>query len=236
MKARLEALDLLANNIANQTSPGYKADRESYGLYAAPEAFDGSDPSVVPQPPLSPVIERNWTDHSQGPLTETGNPLDIAISGKGFLEVEGPAGPLYTRNGTLRLSPAGRLETRDGYAVLDSEGQPVTLQRQSPVTINERGEIRQGGVPVATLGIVSFTQTDQLTKRNGQYFQAAATAQREPSGAQIHQGRLEQGNGAAAESAVRLVSLLRQFEMLQRAITIDSEMGQKASELARVGG
>src|SRR6266404_1996867 len=108
MRSRMEALDLLANNIANTDTTGYKADQEFYNLYASSEA-DGQT--------TLPNVERNWTDFSQGVLKDTGNPLDVALSGRGFLTVDSPAGPLYTRNGSLRLSPSGVLQTAEGYPV-----------------------------------------------------------------------------------------------------------------------
>src|SRR6516162_1369593 len=84
LRARMESLDLLANNIANASTGGYKADREFYSLYAAPETA-GNDPSST-----MPLIERPWVDHTQGVLRTTGNPLDVALSGKGFFAVNGP--------------------------------------------------------------------------------------------------------------------------------------------------
>src|SRR3954464_14688291 len=90
MRARMESLDLLANNVANDSTGGHKADREFYSLYAAPETAD--------QGSTMPVIERPWTGLTQGALQPTGNPLDVARSGSGFFSVDGPRGPLYTRN------------------------------------------------------------------------------------------------------------------------------------------
>src|SRR5579863_8008314 len=116
LRARMESLDLLANNIANASTGGYKADREFYSLYTAPEALDG-DPLAT-----MPVIERPWIDLSQGVIHATGNTLDVALSGKGFLAVQSPAGTLYTRNGSLRLAADGRLVTGDGYPVRGTGG------------------------------------------------------------------------------------------------------------------
>src|SRR5215213_8626224 len=79
MRSRMEALDLLANNIANSSTTGYKADREFYNLYVAPEAMDTGE-----MPTTAPVVERHWTDFSQGTTSPTGNSLDLALSGKGF--------------------------------------------------------------------------------------------------------------------------------------------------------
>ena len=119
IRARMESLEMLANNIANQSAPGYKSDREFYSLYLAPEALEASRGGTALMPPMLPVIERHWTDLSQGALTSTGSPLDVALSGSGFFVVTGPSGPLYTRNGNFRLSPQGDLETQEGYPVLD---------------------------------------------------------------------------------------------------------------------
>src|ERR1700704_809729 len=108
MRSRIESLDLLANNISNASTSGYKSDREFYGLYVAADAETQT---------TLPNIERNWTDFSQGIVKETGNSLDVALAGRGFLTADSPTGTLYTRNGSLRLSPKGVLETADAYPV-----------------------------------------------------------------------------------------------------------------------
>src|ERR1044072_8466847 len=87
LRARMESLELLANNIANASTGGYKADRELYSLYAAPEAAAQDEVSVMP------VIDTHWTDYSQGELRVTENPLDLALTGRGFFAVNGPTGP-----------------------------------------------------------------------------------------------------------------------------------------------
>src|SRR6185369_1543647 len=133
LRSRMESLDLLANNVANASTGGYKADREFYGLYAAAEG-DGSS--------TMPLIERPWIDLSQGMIHPTGNPLDLAISGRGFFAVNGPNGPLYTRNGSFRLAPDGRLTTPEGYAVRGAGGAPVVLQSGGSVDISPDGAIR----------------------------------------------------------------------------------------------
>src|ERR1700759_4811300 len=95
MKSRMDALDMLANNIANASTAGYKADREFYGLY---------------QQQL-PELQTQWTDFSQGALTQTGNPLNLALSGKGMFALNSPNGTVFTRTGDFRISKANELET-----------------------------------------------------------------------------------------------------------------------------
>lgn len=232
IRARMESLEMLANNIANQATAGFKADREFYGLYLSPEALDAAGGRAT----TLPVIERQWTDFSQGTLTLTGNPLHLALSGEGYFLVQGPAGPLYTRNGSFHLSRGGVLETQQGYAVLDRDRQTVRLDPGLPVEVAADGSVRQQGQTVATLAVVEFADPAALSKHEASYFQGAETAARPAARAEIHQGKLESANFSPAEAAVRLVGVMRQFEMLQKAVQLGVEMNRRAvEEVARVG-
>lgn len=235
MRARMESLDLLANNVANASTGGYKADREFYSLYVAPESQGATaqDPSAT-----MPVIERPWTDHSQGTLQTTGNPLDLALSGRGFFTVQGPTGPLYTRNGNFHLTADGRMATADGYPLNGSGGAPLTLQGARPIEISGDGTVRQDGNVVGQLQVVDFTATAGLDKQGSNYFRVSDPKLQPgaPSGTAVEQGKLEASNSGSAESAVRLVSIMRQFEMLQKAAALGADMSKQAIEqVAHVG-
>jgi flagellar basal body rod protein FlgG len=232
LRARMESLDLLANNVANASTGGYKADREFYSLYVAPEAQD-MDPAAT-----MPVIERPWTDFSQGVLHTTGNPLDVALSGSGFFAVDGPAGPLYTRNGSFQIAADGRLVTGDGYAVRGSGGASLKLAASRPIEITGDGTLRQDGTVIGQLEIADFTSAAGLAKQGRTYFRTADPALRPtpPSRVSVEQGKLEAANTGTAEAAVRLVSVMRQFEMLQRAASLGAEMNREAvQQVAKVG-
>lgn len=232
LRARMESLDLLANNVANASTGGYKADREFYSLYAAPEAAD-SDPVAT-----MPVIERPWIDLSQGVVHTTGNSLDVALSGTGFLSVQGPSGALYTRNGNLRLAPDGKLITADGYPVRGVRGASLVLQSSRPVDIGKDGTVQQDGNVIGQLEIVDFTSTAGLAKQGSNYLRIVDPAMRPGTGSRttVEQGKLESSNTGSAEAAVRLVSVMRQFEMLQKAVTLGAEMNRRAvEEVAKVG-
>lgn len=220
---------MLANNMANGSTAGYKADRESYSIYVSPETAE-EDASV------QPVIERHWTDFSQGLMQSTGNPLDLALSGKGLFAVNGPSGPLYTRNGSFQLSSDGTLQTSQGYSVRSVEGTPIKGSSRDPLEVSTDGTVKQKGQILGTLEIVNFADTAALAKHGNTYFRnvnskpASAT-----DGTVVHQGKIESANVTAAESAVRLVGILRQFEMMQKAITLTGDMNRKAiEEVARV--
>jgi flagellar basal-body rod protein FlgF len=230
MRARMESLDLLANNVANASTGGYKADREFYSLYTSPEALDAGSPATMP------VIEKPWVDMSQGILTTTGNSLDVALSGKGFFSVTGPSGPLYTRNGSFRLAGDGKLITAEGYTVRDTQGKPLTAQAALPIEISTDGTLQQNGQVIGQLQIADFTSTAGLTKQGSSYFRVDPSVK--PAAAAnttVQQGQLESSNTGTAESAVRLVDIMRQFEMLQKAMNIGNELNRKAiEEVARV--
>jgi flagellar basal body rod protein FlgG len=227
----MESLELLANNVANATTGGYKADREFYSLYAAAEA-EGSDPLAT-----MPLIERPWIDLSQGVLHATGNPLDVALTGKGFFTVSGPGGPLYTRNGSFRLAADGKLVTPEGYPVLGVRAANLTLQPSRPVDIANDGTLQQDGNIIGQLDIVDFPSGGGLAKQGSNYFRIVDPSVRPaaPAGTSVEQGKLEASNTGSAEAAVRLVSVMRQFEMLQKAVSLGAEMNRRAvEEVAKV--
>jgi len=235
MQARMDSLDLLSNNLANTSTSGYKADREFYSTYLSAAAASGGDPAVGD----SPVVEKRWTDFSQGVLTPTGNSTDLALSGSGFFAVNGPNGPLYTRNGAFQVSAQGALITQEGYPVRLAGGQPLQLQPGSPLQVGPDGQLSQDGAAVGQLELVDFKDPSQLGKTAGTYFQNPDPQTIAPiaaANAQVAQGKLETSNASPAESAARMVLLLRHFDMLQHAVKIGADMNRQAvEEVARVG-
>ena len=266
IRSRVEALDLLANNLANANSTGYKADRELYRRYAADEAYETSTGSF--DPTQQPDIDSRWTDFSQGAFATTGQPLDVALEGSGFFVVSksrvpvgappgtaagnGAAEVFYTRDGHFRLvavdptpnqAPGqppdplrrSRLETEDGLVVSGNEGKPIFLDPRLPVEFGRDGTVRQVGLVVNRLFIADPGTNpgtgQQLQKRSGNYFSfdLPAVAPRALH-AEVQQGKLEAANVTPAESAVRLINVMRQFESLQKALQIGGEMNRRSVE------
>jgi flagellar basal body rod protein FlgG len=237
LRARLESLDLLANNLANSATAGYKADRESYSLYLSEDALLAGDAGFARPLGSSPLVEKRWSDLSQGHLESTGSQTDLALDGKGFFVVQGPHGPMLTRRGSFQVDPSGRLLTKEGYEFETVEPRRIRAERDVPVLVEEDGQVLQRGVPLGRLKVVDATQDSPLAKRDGVFFTLdRITYDRlAASSAQVRQGQLEASNVGAAESAVRLIDILRQFESLQRAIQIGGEMSRRAvEEVARV--
>lgn len=224
MKSRMESLDMLANNIANTNTTGFKADREFYNLY---------------QEEL-PFVENRWTDFAQGTVIPTQNQLDLALSGKGFFALNGPDGVVYTRNGGFRLSKQNQLVSADGYTLRNAadQGKPMTVDPDQAISVDRQGVITQAGQLIGRLQLdrAPDIATD-VAKLGASYF--ALIPDRKSLGpvtdTEVLQGHLEQSNVPIADSTVRLVNIMRQFEMLQRALTLGSQMNKAAIEqVARV--
>lgn len=231
----MESLDLLAHNLANTTTAGFKAEKELYRQYIAEEAAEG-------QPVTAPVMEGRWTDFSQGAIQSTGRSLDFALAGRGFFVAKKPdAQLLYTRAGSFHVSKDGRLETRDGYEIeiRTPDRKPLRLDPRLDVEVSADGEIRQAARPVGNLRVVDFGIEESHEKLAGNYFRFSSQQPRpvDIENPDVRQGHLEQSNVAGPEIGVRLVNVMRQFEMLQRALQLGGEMNRRAiEEVSKVNG
>ena len=220
----MQSLDMLANNIANTGTAGFKVDREFYNLY---------------QNEL-PLVENQWTDFSQGSLISTGNPLNLALSGPGFFALNSPQGTVFTRNGNFQISKSNQLESPEGYTlrnVLD-QGNPITVDPTQSISIDKDGIVTQGGQQLGKLEIDQIpAAAGALNKLGNTYFAIASrtTAAAPVTDTQVLQGQIEQSNVPVADAAVRLVNVMRQFEMLQKAMNLGAEMNKSAiQEVAKV--
>jgi flagellar basal-body rod protein FlgG len=235
LRSRMLSLDLLANNLANSATSGYKIDREFYGLYSSDDSqnsVDGGTGATLP------TIEKQWTDFSQGVLQVTGNPLDLAISGKGFFVVKGPNGPLYTRNGSFQILPSGEIGTADGMPLEGLGGSTIRVSSNKTITIGKDGAIQQDGQRIGQVAVVNFKSTDPLRKTTSTAYEDTDPIKNPPAAAtnvEVQQGKIEGSNVPVSEAAMRLVGVMRQFEMLQKAIGVSTDMDTKSiQEVARV--
>ncbi|HEY7305018.1 MAG TPA: flagellar hook basal-body protein [Bryobacteraceae bacterium] len=236
LRVRTETLDLIANNIANTGTSGYKADGESYDLYFGEDAWEGVNENR-PADGEMPLIRSNWVNFTQGTLLPTGNQSDLALTSSGFFAVQSESGTLYTRAGHFRISKKGTLETPEGYELLATTGKPLQLDASKPFTISTSGQVVQEDTPKGSLQIVDVDSVDNLIKHGGTYFMLPPSGKVSPAtNIEVVQGKVESSNVEATQAAVKLVGVLRQFEMLQRAVRIAGDMGKQAVEqVAKVG-
>lgn len=245
--AQSHQLDTIAQNIANANTPGFKADKNTFKeqltiLEKAPDVitvpripasiesfFDmqGTDKSFVD-------VDRSFTNFEQGGLKATGNSLDIALEGKGFLEVLTPQGSRLTRKGTMSLNSKGELVTTEGHRVLQkgegpAEERIIRLNNSESLTFNSQGEIFQNAQNIGQLSLVEFDKNDHL-KKIGHALYAVTDDRIKPnqnSNTQVHQGFIETSNVNIIKEMTDMIQTTRNFESAQRAIKAYDEMDGK---------
>ena len=231
MQAQMLRQDVLANNLANASTAGFKRD----DLLLAPPGTDAgtlAGHGVNVSPALRQPVAQ-FTDFSPGVVRDTGRPLDAALTGPGFFVVDTPAGQRYTRNGGFIRSADGYLAAADGARVLGTNG-PIVIRSTAGVTIGPQGEVQEGGRVIDTLRVVDFPLPYQLLKEgNGLFVPVGAepTIVRAP---QVVGSGLENSNVNSVETMVGMIDLLRKYEASQRAVQSVDEANQSANEIGKV--
>jgi len=210
--------DQLSNDLANATTPGFKADRtpqHSFGSLLLANTEGGTAIGSVDQ---GVALGKTYTDMTPASLQETGEPLDFAIQGNGFFAVKTSQGVRYTRDGQFTASAAGVLTDVSGNPVLDQAGAPIKVSAG-------------GTVPAATLGVF---EVPGAAKQGENLY--AGTAAGKPNGI-VHQGSLEGSGVDAAKVMVDMITSLRTFQSGQQAIqTIAQTLQESASQVGSVNG
>ena len=217
MKAHSDALEITANNLANINTVGFKGDR-AFNTMLREAIGDSGRPDGIGVTVTKSVRTDSVIDYSDGQMLSTGRNLDVAIRGDGFLTVETQYGERYTRNGNMHLDSNSTLRTADGNPVLGVSGRPITLG-PGDVRISDSGAVHLDGVEVDRLRVVVFEEYSQLEKEGGTLF--VSNGEQAPvlkTDMVVRSGFLEQANVNALRSMVDMISLLRQFESIQRSV------------------
>ena len=219
-------MDATANNLANVNTTGFKADE-----IVLVEA-DGSPAEAAEDPSEIRFVRDIALSHNfaQGTIAITGNDFDVALEGDGFFAIEGPNGPLYTRDGAFSLSADGTLVTSDGRAVLSSGGTPIVLDPQagSP-SIGRDGVVRANGVEVGRIGVVNFAQPLALEKV-GENLWSAEGQPPTPFEGVVVQGALEGSNVQPVLELTRLLEISRAYQSAARIVSSGDELRKSAIE------
>ena len=264
-KALQEKVETIANNVANANTAGFKKDQLAFKeqLTALSRQLDEVD---LPRKEWRPEdfyrsygqehskvkVDGTYTDFSQGQLTPTGNPLDVAINGKGFFEILAPGGIRYTRRGNFTLSRDGKLVNEQGYPVLakfdksslikdagtieDPDRRTIDIT-PGKVNINLKGEVSVGGNQIGELSIVEFKDIHALKKEGSLQFINVEKDNIviEEVESSIHQGFMENSNVNALAEMSQLIEANRHFESIQRAIkTYDKISGMGANDISKL--
>lgn len=223
-----QAMDIAANNIANISTAGFKAEQPLLETDTATRARHSDGPNR-----LSFVddwgVGRNF---SQGQLQGTGRPLDIAIEGEGFFTVLTEAGERFTRDGRFSLNGQGEIVAGDGALLLDAGGNPIRLLSDGgEVEIRTNGDVVQGGLPVAQIAVTRFDQRGELSKTGDNRYSAPDDAERElVLDAAMRQGFIEGSNVSPIMEITRMMEVSRTYASVSKMISQTDELGRKAIE------
>lgn len=210
---------MVANNIANASTTGYRAEGVAFTEYVRRTGTGDS---------LSMATARvRLTDLSQGALQTTGGPFDVAIEGEGFFLVQTPDGPRLTRAGAFTPNVSGDLVTAEGYPVLDAGGAPLFVpQGLGPVGIAPDGTISAGGQPVGQIGVVLPRDPGALLRQGGTLFDAPGGFDPAPA-ARVMQGALEESNVDPVLEVARMIEVSRTYEAGQSFLEREDERIRK---------
>lgn len=215
-------MDTIANNIANMNTTGFKAERQMFSQYLMPR-----NGILTPTDQMAMATDfGTFRDTRPGPVQITGNPLDVALSGTGYLSVQGPAGVLYTRSGGLTMANDGTLSDQSGHPVLDESGSPITIQQDDKqITISEDGIISAKRGQIGKLGIFKFDRPNFLQPIGAGLYQTTEPAVTDTE-TKIRQGALEGSNVQPITEMSLMIDVQRAYETVAGLMKDQSQQEQ----------
>jgi len=221
-------LDIVANNIANANTTGFKAEELMVRTEPARPArtLGGTNPVKF-------VLDDGVTrDFSQGAMTKTGGDFDLAIEGQGFFKVQTAGGERYTRDGRFTTNPEGKLVTQGGAPVLDEGGGEILIDpKLGAVSIGKDGLVSQGQVRVGKIGVVSTQDLSALRKDGDNLYRNVANVTLQPApSAVVHQGMLESSNVQSVVQITKLIEVQRAYESMAKMMDNTAELTRSAVE------
>jgi len=222
-------IDVITNNIANANTSGFKKDT------MITESFPEVLMKRIGKMNNGVRVDEVFTNFEQGPISVSGNPLDLALQGKGFFSIETPEGERYTRSGEFTLDSEGFITTKEGYKVQGQNG-PIQVDGKH-IIINEDGQVFSDGNEIDTLKLVDFNDY-KLLKKEGEalYLDTSDDAgnMKEAEGL-ILQGSVESSNVNSVKMMVEMITMLRSYEANQKVIkTFDDLLSKSVNEIGRV--
>lgn len=230
-------LDVVANNLANVNTTGFKADHPLFEEFLNSGAHE--DNFARPDRPVSYVQDRGtFRDYAQGAAQLTSNPLDVAIDGAGLLAVQNAAGERYTRDGSFHINNVGQLVTSSGDAVLSASGAPIVFQptdhdiniaADGTITVQE-GNSRTDSIR-GKLRLVSFADAQQLLKQGDNLYAAPAGGAPQPDlKSTVQQGYVEKSNVNSVTEMSSMIAISRAYQQVASILQQQSDLHRTAIE------
>lgn len=229
MMALQKAVDVLANNVANQRTTGYKATGIRFQEYLSTEKPDDDGSGIRTR--TSMVDVATFIDLSSGTLKATGDPLNVAIAGDGYFVVRTADGERYTRNGAFSIDPSGRLVTNSQQIVTTVSGEPVPPNSGIP-SIGVDGTVSVGGKAIDRLRLVRFSEPNRLSAAAGNLFESSQSPIEVPANSiRLVQGALEQSNVSTVMETSRMIEYERAYQLVA-SVTMKDDGNDELERLA----
>lgn len=213
-------MDVVANNLANMNTGGYKAEKMMFIDQVARSR--GGDSALGEKLTYTRDIA-TYRDMTEGPLQETGSPLDIAIRGEGMLVIDTPDGERYSRGGRLQLNDGGQLVTQQGYAVMSEGGQPFQFTpNDKQITISRDGTVSTENGDLGRLRVVSTENPYDLQMTFGGLFTTDAPID-DVTNADVVQGVIEGSNVESVVELTRMIKVSRGHASISKFIEKEDE-------------
>lgn len=211
-----ENMDIIAQNVANVNTPGYRAQNMVFKEYI-------EDPKYMKEDMAFVLDYGQYQVTDPGSLKETGNPLDIALVGNGFLGIQTPGGIQYTRAGNLTMDAEGVIRNARGMAIADKAGNDVVIPADAKeIRIDQKGVISTDQGEISQLMIVEFNNYQKLDpKGNGLYATDEAAIPAEKTS--VMQGKVEGSNVQAVVEMTRMIDVLREYQAVQNMMQSEHE-------------
>jgi flagellar basal-body rod protein FlgF len=224
--AQQRALDVVADNLANANTPGFKTERVQFSDWLSKQSSGTTPPGGSP---IAYSQDRaTWREQQAGAISHTGNPFDVAVTGNGYFTVNTPRGPRLTRDGRFELLPSGTVADTAGDAVLDSNGQPIQLApTDTTITIAGDGTVSSQNGQLGKIGVVQPTDPMLLSAEGNTLFASGSTTAPVTSPA-LEQGAIEESNVQPVLEMTRMMDGQRQFEFLAQFVQAESDRQQNS--------
>ena len=228
-------MDVIANNVANVNTNGFKADHSLFEEYLNSNAHE--DNFVGPDRRVSYVQDRGtYRDVGQGPMEATNNPLDMAISGNAFFAVQANGAERYTRDGKFALSSTGQLMTSDGNLVLGTAGPIVFQPTDHDINVAPDGTVTvlEGTAKIDTIRgkikMVTFDDPAKLTKLGANLYDTGSATQQPDTKSTLQQGYIEKSNVNSVVEMSRMVEVMRSYTAIANLLQQQSDLHKSAIE------
>ena len=224
--AQQRTLEVIAGNIANTNTPGYRAERVQFSDWLTRQSGSAAPPGGRT---IAYVQDRaTWREQREGTLTHTANPLDLALSGDGYFTVSTPRGPRLTRDGRFGLMPNGTVADASGNALLDTAGQPIQVApSDTRITVAGDGTVSSENGQIGRIGVVTPQDALRLTAEGGTLARADTPTAQAAAPALV-QGAIEDSNVQPVLEMTRMLDGLRQFEALAQFMQAENDRQQAA--------